>query len=93
MNDIERIAAEFDRRIAARLTARQYARAIALNRAEKNPGICHTHDFCDANVFMAEALETVMGRAFDWYDDTDLDLWNRAWTAWKRSTSAHAVSV
>lgn len=40
---------------------------------------CATHDFLDANVPMAAAFESVMGRPFDADEDADVSLWNMAW--------------
>ena len=47
------------------------------NRQETSPGVCHTHDFCDANEVMALAFHTVVGRPFD--ADTDGPLWELSW--------------
>lgn len=45
------------------LTANQWAemqrRNASPNRVE---GVCHSHDFCDSNMAMAEAFESVTGR-------------------------------
>lgn len=43
-------------------------------------GACATHDFCDANMLMAEAFESVMGRKLDGNSDDDMALWNTAWS-------------
>jgi hypothetical protein len=48
-------------------------------------GICATHDFCDANMAMAEAFERAFNRPFlpeAWNKeptDADVTLWNAAW--------------
>jgi hypothetical protein len=39
-------------------------------RREK--GVCHTHDFCDANMAMQEAIETTTGK-------DDSPEWDTAW--------------
>lgn len=50
------------------------------NAHESNDGICHSHDYCDAN--------EAMGAAFDYYNlpwatdehqDEWMSLWNAAW--------------
>ena len=55
--------------------------------------ICHSHDFCDANVYMAEAFEHVIGRNVflpcDTNDDgiieSDCRTMNEAWSIAKRA--------
>ncbi len=45
-------------------------------------GTCASHNYCDANMPMAKAFETVTGRdisARDAIADADAALWNRAW--------------
>jgi hypothetical protein len=58
---------------------------VARNAAEADSRVCHSHDFIDANVVMAEAFERVMGREADTQDGADLDLFNGAWDAAKAS--------
>ncbi len=74
-----RIAANFSLRLRHYLTAEQMAATVAANLTEKNPSICHSHDYCDANVFMAEAFETVTGRAVNLQSEDDDYLWAEAW--------------
>jgi hypothetical protein len=50
-----------------------------LNRDELREGVCHSHDFCDANVVMDDAFCDVTGtRPSDKLPVTD-PLWERAW--------------
>lgn len=51
----------------------------ARNARPDYQGACATHDFADANMIMAEAFESAMGRAIDIASDADCALWNRAW--------------
>lgn len=56
---------------------------VHLNSKEANPEVCHTHDFCDANLVMNDALEEC-GVRMDWdsedgMPDWILALWNEAW--------------
>lgn len=56
------------------------AKVVRRNRAEVSPGICHSHDFCDANmfrydVFMKYGMNLVEeGCMYRWGD-----LWDRSW--------------
>lgn len=43
-------------------------------------GACASHNYCDSNMVMAAALESVLGRSFDFDSDDDSDLFNAAWS-------------
>lgn len=42
--------------------------------------ICASHDFCDANMAMLAAFERIARRDFNADSDSDVSLWNRAWS-------------
>ncbi len=42
-------------------------------------GVCHSHDFCDANVAMGAAFEGVLSREPDPASEEDAKLWGDAW--------------
>ena len=50
------LAMEFCDELRATLTPEQMEQAAALNAAETHPNVCHSHDFCDANMVMHEVL-------------------------------------
>jgi hypothetical protein len=52
---------------------------------EYSNGACATQDFCDANMIMAEAFESVMGHEVDGDSDSDCAAWNAAWDAARKS--------
>lgn len=84
INDIKTIAAiaeKFDELVRIELGP-DYDVAVARNRAEGDPNVCHTHDFCDANMVMAEAFKAVTGREVEVDSDEDCALWSTAWNAW-----------
>lgn len=60
---------------------------LADNAAETDPNICHSHDWCDANMAMAEAFEDLGAEQQErWGDDWAANeeasaLWNAAWKA------------
>lgn len=63
---------------------RRYQEMLQNNKAETDPSICHTHDLCDANVFMASSIEADVGvdpaASEDLLNDAAMiDLWNAAW--------------
>jgi phosphohistidine phosphatase SixA len=58
MNTYE-LARRFSAKVRETLTAEQLAECIALNAAEQNENICHTHDYCDANELMLSAWHDI----------------------------------
>jgi hypothetical protein len=55
-------------------------KVIARNRASQDPGVCHSHDFCDANEAMAAAFESFgLDTPEDQYGEKSFALWNEAW--------------
>src|SRR5690606_38408786 len=55
----EDVAIEFCGQLADALSGRQLADVVDRNNKETDPGICHSHDFCDANELMAAAFENL----------------------------------
>lgn len=53
------------------------------NAVEKYPGVCHSHDFCDANMTMQAAIIAVLELPADWCidggDEAQTAFWNEAW--------------
>lgn len=75
----EKIAREFSKVLREWLTAEQMAQVISRNAKETNPSICHSHDFCDANMAMMEAYEKVTGEEIDNLTEEQSALWGKAW--------------
>lgn len=59
------------------LTTDQLDTVVERNKTPEYAQACATHDFCDANVAMLEALGDPEGISFD--DDAFVSLINRAW--------------
>lgn len=74
-----------------------YRQMLQDNRDEVDAGICHTHDHCDANVYMAQAIEAVLGR--DPAEDDLLNdaamiaLWNASWDLARKTYLADIPSA
>ena len=66
------VAHEFARRLCDVLTVEQMLEVIDRNKAEPNQSVCHSHDFCDANVLMENAIHAVA---------PDLENKNQIWNA------------
>ena len=74
-----RLAHAFHAVLGSWLTEEQRELVDARNAAEAEAGICHTHDFCDANMAMFDAFEAVVGRESEADSEDDSRLWNAAW--------------
>jgi hypothetical protein len=74
------LAQKFDAVLREWLTADEYSEVIRRNRTEEYRGACATHDFCDANVAMMEAM-----LAFGVNADSKggHQLFTAAWDAWR----------
>jgi hypothetical protein len=75
----ERLAAEFAMVLADYIGRDKVADVRLLNAADPDKRICHSHDFCDANMVMFDAFKEIMGRNVDMESDADLALWSDAW--------------
>lgn len=78
--EINQVAKAFLAGLLRYLGQKKFDAAVKLNLTRR-PGICHFHDYCDANVFMAEAIKQVRGlkREVSLQSDRNLALWNAAW--------------
>jgi hypothetical protein len=52
---------------------------IEKNSTEKYEGVCASHDYCDANVVMAEAFNKICGREIELGSEEDCFWWGEAW--------------
>lgn len=59
---VARCAALFVAGLREELTAAEFNAMRERNALETYKDVCHSHDFCDANMVMAAAFEKVMGR-------------------------------
>lgn len=79
------IGHQFARLLQEALTQEQWQEVRLRNALPDYAGpVCASHNFCDANEYMAESFADIMGRDFLPNDsppsDDDCTLWNRAWT-------------
>jgi hypothetical protein len=80
----ETLAADFSAVLRRWLTADEMAQVLALNKQEAGTNVCHSHDFCDANMAMLKAFED-LGGDLDLEDQDQVKLWNAAWDIAKAS--------
>lgn len=51
------LALEFSQGLHAYLTPEKMSEVVERNKNEVGPHICHSHDFCDANMFLYAVLK------------------------------------
>lgn len=78
-NDHIAIGTTFVLNLRAELGEAVFAEVKELNATPAYVDSCASHDFCDPNLLMAAAFETVMGRHIDLRSDANVALWNKAW--------------
>ena len=74
------VAKTFGQTLAGYLTAEEMAKAIERNRSELDPMVCHSHDCCDANMAMLEAMEANGYVELMPNDDGYSSVWGKAWS-------------
>lgn len=76
----QKIGAEFRSLLKKHLTDDQWRKMIILNQTRTNPHVCHSHDFCDANQVMIDAVELATGEPFkiQMLGDNSIP-WDMAW--------------
>lgn len=79
IDSVIRLAREFGSLIQQDLGRAEFRQVIERNKNEDDSSICHTHDFCDANMLMSQAFQTVFERPFDGNYDPHIKVWNDAW--------------
>lgn len=83
-NLINQIADQFVANLREDLSAETMAEIVRLNMTPAYAGCCASHDFCDANVYMLAAWESLTHREMDAASQEDADLWNAAWDQARR---------
>ncbi len=73
------LAKAFGLELRKELPTSQFREVIKRNACEMNNSICHSHDFCDANMVMADAFVKTFGETIDLHSDINIQLWNDAW--------------
>lgn len=86
------LAQEFLKRLQLCIGKRKFREVCRLNADTNDPtNVCHSHDFCDANMIMAPAFRKLAGREVWMPSDVeegncnevdeaaDIRLWNAGW--------------
>jgi hypothetical protein len=85
------LARAFARVLRSWLTAKEWKEMRRRNAREEDSSVCHSHDFCDANMAMDEALQKLAGRAVDFNKRADEALWGKSWRLAKRKYLTEAT--
>lgn len=70
------MAREFIDLLKIWLTSEEMAEVVRRNEGENDPRICHTHDFCDANMAMHEVF---MRHGMDVTDEGGVSRFGQKW--------------
>lgn len=84
-DQIKEVASQFILNLKREISFSNFGEMVERNEAEEDSNICHSHDFCDSNVLMAEAISEVMGIDVDTRSTSQLDFWNKSWNLAKAS--------
>lgn len=74
------LATIFIRRLQQEHTTTQWARMIVRTLNEPDKHICHSHNYCDANQVMIDALEEMTGQSYDSDNNEMHRMTENAWT-------------
>jgi len=75
---VDSLAMEFCDELRVTLSPEHMEQVVSLNEAETNTGVCHSHDFCDANMVLYEVF---MRHGMDVVDEGGMDRWADLWNA------------
>ncbi len=79
LNQEHELAVKFATMIQETLNAEQIAEVNRRNGTQQYAGVCASHDFCDPNQAMLDAMEE-LGIEFDPQDEQQTRLTDGAWT-------------
>jgi hypothetical protein len=81
---VEKLARKFSDNVKKAHSPAQLKTILERNKQEQQKGVCHTHDFFDANEFMADAFDA-LGLPLDPADAESSRLWSDAWSLAKEN--------
>ena len=80
---IEKLAKKFSKALENEIGKQNLLKVVAENKAETDSSICHSHDYCDANMVMDAALRAEGIRLEVPTSAADVKTWNKVWDAAK----------
>ncbi len=85
------LANAFSKQLRQNITRSEFSEVIRRNKAQSDPSICHTHDFCDANQVILDAMK-VIGLSGE-YDADDANQHALITKAWDTAKAANFTEV
>lgn len=92
LDPVKKLARAFSARINNDLDPYEIVEVIMRNRSEPESQVCHTHDFVDANMIMAEACRDIGLDPEEAFGDAQSDIsetWSAAWALAKKLEFNH----
>ena len=77
------LARRFEETLRSWMTADEWQEMRLRNASEVNKNVCHSHDYCDANMAMSEAWASFGLPDCNADNETQAKLWNDAWNIFK----------
>lgn len=90
---IDRIAREFCNLLRSQLNTSEFNEMVwrHVNEGYVSSNACVSHEYCDANMVMAEAFEAVVGEIAKVVNEQHVALWSAAWDAAKANNFYHSI--
>ena len=83
---VRQLAVRFGKLLRENMSAKEYRLVVHRNHKETQPSVCHSHDFCDSNMVMFDALVSLgfqkYGLSRSMLEDPIVGLVNAAWNRW-----------
>ena len=73
---VQALALEFSHGLRSELSLHEMRLVIQRNRVQFSPNICHSHDFCDANMVLYAVF---LQHEMDVADEGGMDRWGELW--------------
>lgn len=73
------VAVVFSNKLKEVMTDENMAEIVKRNHTERIDQICHSHDFCDANMLMADAIKDSVEGWESMSASAYTEIWNTAW--------------
>ncbi|MDQ6960647.1 MAG: hypothetical protein Q9M27_06400 [Mariprofundaceae bacterium] len=86
INKVEQISKAFSDLLTEEIGLMNMDSVIIENsEPDADPATCASHSYCDSNMVMLAAYESIMGTVADFQEDAVVDYWNAAWSMAKKN--------
>lgn len=77
--DQDKLSERFIELLVKEIGDESFGEVVRRNADRSHASVCHSHDFCDANMVMAVAWHETVGRHFEFDSESQAAHWSRAW--------------